>query len=233
MGYYDGCELVGLREARNYYSWLIQEFRPAVRGKVIEVGAGIGVFSEYLLGLPIEELICLEPACNLIPLLTRRLSRERVRVFSETLKRFAANNSELFDSVVYVNVLEHIEDDHQSLVIINRLLKAKGSLCLFVPAIPWLYGALDKSFGHYRRYSKGQLENLLIRSGFKVCTLKYFHATGVLTWTLMGKILRWNSWDSRSVKLYDQIVTPIICRIERTISPPLGQSLLSIGVKVD
>jgi SAM-dependent methyltransferase len=231
MSQYSGHELEALKEAHNYYSWLIQEFNPFIKGKVLEVGAGAGTFSEYLLRLSIRELICLEPVPDLIPLSRLESNDEHIRVFSETLGQFGATNSEVFNSVVCVNVLEHIEDDQQALVDINRLLRTGGSLCLFVPAVPWLYGTLDESFGHYRRYSRTQLKELLTESGFEIHKLKYFNMTGILTWILMGKILRWRTWGRGSVSLYDQIVTPIISRIERIIPPHVGQSLIAIGMK--
>lgn len=145
MSQYDGYELAGLREAHNYYSWMIQEYNSFIEGKVLEVGAGIGTFSRYVLRLPIQELVCLEPASKLIPSLKQNLSSKSVKIAPQTLAEFEVNSFELFDTIVCINVLEHIEDDYQALVIMNRLLKTGGNLCLFVPAIPWLYGTLDEN----------------------------------------------------------------------------------------
>lgn len=233
MNQYSGHELEGLKEARNYYSWLIQEYSGYITGKVLEVGAGIGTLSMYLLRLPIHELVCLEPSYELSLLLNKSLCYMPVRIFPQKLDQFRGNHSGIFDTIICVNVLEHIDDDYRALVAMNELLKIGGNLCLFVPAVSWLYGALDRSFGHYRRYNKKQFEELLVRSGFVAHKLKYFNAVGMLTWILMGKVLKWENWDSQIVMLYDRIVTPVIRKIEKFVSPPIGQSLLFVGTKVE
>jgi 2-polyprenyl-3-methyl-5-hydroxy-6-metoxy-1,4-benzoquinol methylase len=235
MNQYNGFELEGLSKAHNYYSWIIREYKPFIKGKVLEIGSGIGTFSTYLLELQIEKLVCLEPSSKLATALKHKLdgisNGIHVEAFHQTLEQFQINNSEKFDTIICVNVLEHINNDCQALVIMNNLLKKHGNLCLFVPAIPYLYGTLDVSFGHYRRYSKKQIRTLLMNSGFEIQKIKYFHAVGIITWMLMCKIFKWGTWNMKAVKIYDQVVTPIISNIEKIITPPIGQSLISIGKK--
>jgi len=229
MTYYDGNELNALKEACNYYSWMFHEFSIFMTGRILEVGAGIGVFSKYLSRLPIKQLVCLEPSFNLVPLLQQNINGNPVSIVSQDLEQFSFSNQYPFDTVVCVNVLEHIKDDIRALLIMNDLLKSNGKLCLFVPAMPYLYGSLDKSFKHYRRYSRRGIELILVNAGFQVIKSKYFHLAGILTWLLMGKVLQWKSWDPTIVKFYDRIITPIISKIETNIPPPIGQSLLLVG----
>ena len=235
MKQYDGSELEGLNKAHNYYSWIIQEYKPFIKGKVLEIGSGIGTFSTYLLELQIEKLVCLEPSSKLVTALKHKLdvinNGIHVEVFHQTLEQFQINNSERFDTIICVNVLEHIDNDYQAMIIMNNLLKKHGKLCLFVPAIPYLYGTLDLSFGHYRRYFKKQIRALLMNSGFEIQKIKYFHAVGIITWMLMCKVFKLKTWNIQAVKIYDQIVTPIISNIEKIIVPRIGQSLISIGEK--
>jgi SAM-dependent methyltransferase len=228
--FYEGSELEGLRLATNYYTWLCEEFRPYLRGRCLEIGAGRGTFSKFLLETDITALWCLEPAANLIPLLRSEVSKsgKPVKVIQATLAQFVASAPEPFDCLVCVNVLEHIEDDSEAMRQMNDLLKAGGHLCLFVPALPWLYGSLDAQFGHYRRYTKRRLEELARQVGFAIEKLRFFNLLGVITWFLMGKILRWRTWNATPVAAYDRLIIPFLRRLERRFSPPLGQSLLMV-----
>lgn len=229
--YYEGQELSGLEGAVNYYRWLLREFSPFIGRNVLEIGAGTGTFSRHLLSLPIERLICIEPAENLFPLLDRNLADLRVVKICCSLEGFIERKDRQkgFDTVVCVDVLEHIYDDAGALRAIYSLLNPGGSCCLFVPALSWLYGSLDQVFGHHRRYHKAGLRKLLTRVGFEVQVLKYFHFTGVFTWFLMGWILRWQSWSGGAVQFYDRWVVKPLSFVEKLVPPPLGQSLLAVA----
>lgn len=229
---YEGSELNGLRFATNYYRWLLNEFRPALGEVVLEVGAGTGTFSEFLLSAGIQRLICLEPAQNLIPDLQQRAAGKPVELLVGTLENSPALIcAETMDTVVCVNVIEHIEDDLQALRTMYSLLKPGGHLCLFTPALPQIYGTLDESFGHCRRYTMGNLREQATAAKFDVVKLKYFNFPGVFTWFLMGRILRWRSWSATPVLVYDRVVIRLFSMLERWCPPPMGQSLLLIARK--
>ena len=111
----------------------------------------------------------------------------------------------------------------------RRLLSRGGKLCLFVPALPFIYGTLDEAFGHYRRYTKGRLGTLARQAGFNVKKLKYFNLPGSLAWLLMGRVLRWKSWEESPVRWYDRLVIPGVRLVESLSAPPFGQSVLLIA----
>lgn len=136
-----------------------------------------------------------------------------------------------FDCIVCVNVLEHIKDDLEAVKQIRSLLQPDGHFCLLVPAHPFLYGTLDESFGHHRRYTKKRLRELALLTGFSIERLRFFNAAGVFTWLLMGKVLRWRTWGKSPVAAYDRIVIPCTRWLENLIAPPLGQSLLMVARK--
>ena len=231
--FYEGSELEGLRLATNYYRWLCEEFRPYLRGCCLEIGAGRGTFTKFLLETDITALCCLEPAANLIPLLQleTQASAKPVTIVQATLAQFFELAEAPFDCLVCVNVLEHIEDDREAMRQMHDLLKVGGHLCLFVPALPWLYGSLDAYFGHYRRYTKRRLEELARQEGFIVEKLRFFNLFGVFTWFLMGKVLRWRTWGTTPVVMYDRLIIPFLRRLEQCFSPPLGQSLLMVACR--
>jgi SAM-dependent methyltransferase len=229
--HYTGTELDSLVEARNYYRAILKLFRPYIGARVVEVGAGIGTFSSFLLDLEsVRELIALEPAVNLFPLLNHRFSGDtRVRCVNRCLCGDLAYGD--IDTVVSVNVLEHIENDGEFLRSAERILAPGGTLLLFTPALPSLYGSLDRQFGHYRRYSKLELAEELQAAGFVLESLRYFDLPGLLGWLVAAKVLRWDSFRPADVRRYDRLVFSWAAKIENWWEPPLGKNLLAIGRK--
>jgi len=228
---YSGTELAAMNYARNYYRWMFRHFSPYVGQRAAEVGAGTGNFSEFLLkALPIRELTALEPAANLFPLLQERLRTEaRARVVQGNLEGFAGSSS--FESVFIVNVLEHVEDDRALLEAARRVLVSGGTLLLFVPALPGIYGSLDAAFGHHRRYRRAELEAKLRAADFRIELIRYFNLPGVFSWFLAGRILRRRTLRPSQIRLYDRLVVPWASRLEQFWEPPLGQSLIAVGRK--
>jgi hypothetical protein len=95
-----------------------------------------------------------------------------------------------------------------------------------VPALPWLYGTLDVAFGHWRRYSKAGLVDLLTREGLSIRTLRYVNMAGVLAWFIAGRALRRRSLSPLAVKVMDSSVIRVAKQLETRIEAPFGQSLL-------
>ncbi len=228
---YSGSELDALAEARNYYKWILSYFLPYLGSSTIEVGAGIGTFARFLLGSArLRKISLIEPADNLFPLLEREFKDDsRVDVRKGYLRDLAG--SIRADSVVSVNVLEHAENDEEMLRLTHEVLLPGGRLLLFTPALPVLYGTMDKEFRHYRRYTKRGLQSKMEQAGLRVLEIRYFNLPGVALWPLLGRLWRRKTIRPGGVKLYDRLVIPWLSRLERRWEPPLGQNLLAIGQK--
>jgi len=226
---YSGTELDALTEAGNYYRRILSYFEPHICGSVVEIGAGIGTFSAFLLnGTRLRKITLIEPAGNLFPRLQHRFAGDpRVELRKGYLDDFAA--SLRADAVVAVNVLEHAERDVEFLRSVHDILEPGGAALLFTAALPFLYGTLDESFEHYRRYTKRELRAKMERAGLEVQQLRYFSLPGVVLWFLAGRVLRRRTIRPEEASFYDRRVVPWISRIERTWEPPLGQSLLAVG----
>jgi SAM-dependent methyltransferase len=226
---YSGTELDALADARNYYEHIRRQFAPHLGGKVVEVGAGIGTFSHYLLRSPgVRELAAIEPAVNNFPVLRDRFAGDgRVTAYHGVLSDFARDLSA--DSVVAVNVLEHIEDDVSFLREARRVLGGSGTLLLFVPALQSIYGTLDEAFDHYRRYDRSLLQARLTEAGYGAVRMRYVNMPGIAAWFLAGRVMRRRTLDPRSVRFYDRFVVPVVSAVEAVIEPPAGQSLLAIA----
>jgi len=228
---YSGTELHGLAEARNYYKWILSYFLPYLGGSVIEVGAGIGTVARFLLGsTSLRKITLIEPADNLFPLLDREFKGEpRVETKKGYLGDFAS--SLRAESVVSVNVLEHAENDSEMLRLIHEVLLPGGRVLLFTPALPVLYGTVDREVEHYRRHTKRELQSKMEQAGFRVQQIRYLNLPGVALWFLLGRVLRRRTIGPFGVKLYDRLVIPWLSRLERRWEPPFGQNLMAIGQK--
>jgi len=178
---YEGRDLEVLAEIPRYQRWVLEPFRTRLRGRVLEVGAGIGNLSEQYVD-DAEEAELLEPAENLATRLQARFaSRAHVRTIGRLLEHAATEFTPAsFDACILVNVLEHVEDDGAMLRCLRTLLKPSGSLLLFVPALWALYGTLDAIHHHHRRYTKASLRAAVEGAAFAVDLLRYFDVLGVV-----------------------------------------------------
>ena len=221
-------EFSALNEARNYRAALVTEFKPFIRGCVIEIGAGIGQFSEAIGALKeVSRLVSVEPEasfCNKF-----RDLHPDLAVVQGIIDDVPTGQD--WDTILCINVLEHIREDQNELAKYHRLLaKAGGCLCLFVPARPELYAPIDKDFGHFRRYVKPELERMLHQAGFEIVTLSYFNCIGYLLWGLNFRVLKKRTFDLASVRLFDRVIFPVVHGLEsRVCRPPIGQSLIAVA----
>jgi SAM-dependent methyltransferase len=176
-------ELEDLAAARRFCDWMFDLFAGHVGGDVVEVGAGIGTFSERILARGPESLLLVEPEKDLATTLAERFGEDRrVTVSREELPGAPSLAPDRFDLVVSQNVLEHVGDDRAAIDRLGRSLRPGGRLALVVPADPRLFGPLDDAYGHWRRYEAGDLRGLLVGAGLVVEELRPVNALGVAGW---------------------------------------------------
>ena len=229
---YPGDELAAMARAHNYYRWILRQWAPHIRGAVLELGAGTGNFSAHLIRATTGAVTLLEPSDALVAQLKARFATaENVDVEHGVLHDVEKRLASKFDVVVSVNVLEHIDDDVETLRTIHRLLRPTGVVLLFVPALPFLYGAMDRAFGHVRRYTKTSMAAALDAAGFSPARLQYVNALGVLPWLVAGRMLRRKTIAPGAVAFADRTLIPLTAILERWISPPLGQSVMAVARK--
>jgi SAM-dependent methyltransferase len=218
--------LEDLEQAKNYSAWILDLISPYVSGRILEVGAGRGTYSTYLADH--GHLTALEPSkANSAVLRERLKDYPNVVVITAQLDGTAAPGS--YDTVVLLNVLEHIPDDHRALGDIYEALAPGGKLVLWVPAFEALYGKFDHRMGHYRRYRRNQLLALVHNVGFQQVTAKYTNMPGFFAWWLVVRVLRRGPTTGRLASTYDRYFIPVIRRVERVVRPPIGQSLLVVA----
>ena len=229
---YFGRDLEAMSHARNYHRWILEELRPFLGKRIVEAGAGWGNFTPYLLEADPCWLVAMEPSTNMFELLRRSVEHEpRVRPVHGFLADAVAACPEPPDTLVYVNVLEHVEADGRELALARDALGPGGRLCVLVPALPALYGSVDRAGGHVRRYRRAELEGKVRRAGFRVVGSRYFDLPGALAWWVVYKLLRSGSLGAARVCLYDRLVVPLARRIEALRPPPIGKNVLLVAEK--
>ena len=220
-------EFAALNEAKNYRAALIKEFSPVLKGRVLEVGAGIGQITSAVTNSPgVTEVVAVEPDAQFLPGFRQALPK--IPLIQGTADAISDNR---WDAIICVNVLEHIERDERELKTFCKLLsEAHGHLCLFVPARPEIYAPIDKDFGHFRRYTRPELKRKLADAGFQIVRLNYFNVVGYFAWWANFCVLRRRVFDIASVRLFDRIIFPIVFGLESNfLRPPFGQSLIAIA----
>lgn len=220
-------DLAKLAQARRLTDWLGAQFAQDVRGRVLEVGAGIGTFTDQLLANGAESVVAVEPDPATAATLEGRFAAdERVKVLRDELPELSllAARGDAFDLVVCQNVLEHIDDDGTAVARMAALLAPGGSLDLLVPAHPALFGSLDRAYEHRRRYTRARVEQLVREAGLEMVNAHSFNALGIVGWWTSGRV-RARRLDDRALRAFDTLV-PVWRRIEDALKPPVGLSLV-------
>jgi SAM-dependent methyltransferase len=227
-------DLERLGTARNFFDWVLEEFHPYIRGRVLEVGAGLGTITRKLAErYPDVSIVALEPADNMFSDLEAFAALEpRVIARRETLGDYRPEVHGNFDVALYLNVLEHIDDDERELHLAYESLRPGGSLLIFGPALEWLYSELDYRAGHYRRYSVKGIRRLVSEAGFEVLKAKYFDALGVAPYYLVYRLLGHSEIAGSTLWGYDRLMVPL-SRLLQTIvpHPPAGKNVILVARK--
>ncbi len=224
--------LARMAKLESYNRWLHDFFDPFLGRRILEIGSGFGNQTRYFADR--ERVIAsdLDPvACETL----RSTFRDRASVTVDSL-RFPLSpealerlRAEKLDTVLCANVLEHIEDDVTTLAQIREILQPGGRLVLLVPAMPSLYGSLDRELHHFRRYSADELDAKMRNAGFVQEDSRYINRPGVFGWYVNSRILKRRVLPRGQLKLFS-LLMPILRR-ETKKRPTFGMSLLSIGRK--
>jgi SAM-dependent methyltransferase len=210
-----------------YADWVASLVTPHLGERVLEVGAGVGTMTTRIVA-PGRTVVALEPSPQRASDLAQRMKASpAVTVVSGSLDDLDAG--ERFDTVVFVNVLEHIQDDLAALRAVRARLRPGGNVVVFAPAFGTLYGRFDRDVGHWRRYRRSDLATTLSQAGFAVPEARYVNLPGALAWWVVGRQLGLTPTASIFASAFDRAV-PIIRRAEARRPPAFGQSILCVGV---
>jgi len=228
--------LESIGNAECFNKWMYHAIKPWCKGKVLEIGSGIGNISRFLI----------DDGFQIV------LSDLRKDYFSELSEKFSGKKEllgidqmdivdpqfstkfqhlkESFDTIFALNVVEHIFDDELAIKNCKSLLKPGGNLIILVPAYQWLYSPIDASLEHYRRYTKKNMTSVFLKNKFQIIHQQYFNFMGIWGWLLFGKILKHDTLKSGQMRLYSKFV-PVFKIIDKLIFNSMGLSVIIVGKK--
>lgn len=221
--------LESMSQAVWYNRWTLKKFDSYLKGDILEVGCGIGNFTEALTRFGNTFAIDIDKAHIRE---TDKLLNGKAQVGPGDIEKgsYFFSTDKKFDTIVCINVLEHIKDDGKALGNIYSLLKEGGCLILLVPAHQFLYGKIDKSIGHFRRYDKKVLIKALKDKGFKIRKAVVLNFVGAIGWLISSKVFPERSVDEKKVKIFD-FIAPLLLPLENLFEPPFGTSVLTVATK--
>lgn len=219
-----------LADAKKYYRWVVDTFHTWIGQRVLEVGCGQGNVTtnlldrEFVLGIDFDETYL-----------------ANIRKRFATHKNFSAENRDItrdvvtlkaqrFDTIVCMNVIEHIEDEVGAAKKMWDILEPGGQIIMLAPAFQALFSPYDHKVGHYRRYTKKTLRKTLESAGFSVPKTYYFNMLGALGWFVVFKLLKRDFAGEGNVSLQEKLI-PLLQTIERILPAPFGLSVIAIGQK--
>ena len=223
--------LEALSAARRFNRWMAETIQPYLRGAIMEIGAGIGNLTRYLVPGTKRYVVTDIDSEHLARLSSGFQHRPNVQVARVDLADPAcfANFAAQMDSVVCLNVVEHIEDDLQALRNIHSALAPNGRAVVLVPQDQKIFGSLDVALGHYRRYSEQELRQKMEACGFHVEKIIMFNRISRPAWYVSGRIFKRKALGRAQMRLFDKFVW-LWRKIDHWL-PWRSTSLIAIGLK--
>lgn len=226
---YVGTELDLFSQAENWKSYFAKYLRKRIAGRVVEVGAGIGGTTRTLWHEAVERWVCLEPDADLHAELLEQLERgalpPRCEVRRGTLDDLPAD--ERFETLLYIDVLEHIEDDHGEVARAAERLTEGGHLIVLCPAHNWLFSPFDRAVGHFRRYSRRELL-ACGAPGLTPVAARYFDSVGMLASMANKVLLRASHPTVSQIRLWDRVMVPCSRVLDPVLLHNLGKTVVVI-----
>lgn len=216
-----------LSDARNYNAWLADAVQPFLGEDPIEIGAGLGTFTQLWLDAGTPHVTATEIDPTALEALRRRFEGEpRVTVGAVDLTDAEAAS---YTGLVALNVLEHIEDDVSALRNAARLVRGGGAVAILVPAFPLAMSRFDRAIGHHRRYTVDTLREAFARAGLVDADVRYLNAPGLPAWLVAMRLLRLSPQNGVLVRAWDRGVVPLARALESRLALPFGQSVLGVA----
>jgi SAM-dependent methyltransferase len=227
---YPGGELALFANARNWKSYFAERLRPNVRGAVLEVGAGMGATTEALWHPGCSSWTCLEPDPSLagaIDRAARSLSARGANLEVRATTIAGLDPAAKFDTILYIDVIEHIEDDRAELARAADRLLPGGRLVVLAPAHQRLYTPFDAAIGHHRRYSADTLA-ALSPPGLRELEVFYLDSVGLLASLANRLLLRQSMPTPRQIAMWDSVFVPASVRLDALLRFRLGKTVVGV-----
>jgi SAM-dependent methyltransferase len=249
LSVYSGHEnLEVLSENHRFNNWIYEQICPGLKGDVLEIGSGIGTFSEKIIyDLSSKSSITLSDISSyyvnkleerFLPINNKNnhnMKSNSDHIYSKNISvcKLDLNSKEdyerigyeKFDSVIAINVLEHVEDDEFAFQQLYNMLRKGGILIVLVPCHKFLYNVIDKHIGHFRRYTKRELESKVKQTPFTIGRIYYFNMLGIIGWYVNGTLAHKPQISGTASQAFDRLV-PLSKYIEKITCQKIGLSII-------
>ncbi len=225
---YVGSELDLFAAVHNWKSYWAEQLRPYITGDVLEVGAGIGSNTPHVNKGGHRRWVCLEPDPKLVNQLRSNLEQSEIGRACQVICGITQDlEGSQFDTIVYIDVLEHIENDRQELQLAARLLRPGGLIVMLSPAHQWLFTPFDAGIGHFRRYNKRMLREVTPNT-LRLESVWYLDSVGLLLSTGNRFLLRQSMPAKEQLRFWDRYVIPTSKVMDRGFRHCVGKSIVGV-----
>ena len=217
--------------ANKFNQWMFETIRPYCHGNILEIGSGIGNISGFFIqnGYSLTLSDADEQYIDQLKKTFGEINILSIDLVHEDFLKKYVQLFQAFDTVILLNVLEHIDNEGKAIENCRHLLKRDGSLVVLVPAYRFLFSKMDRALHHYRRYTAKKLFNLVSKKKFNVRKVFYFNAMGIFAW-IYGKFWGLTSVPSKEMKLFNKVV-PLAKFIDKILFQKAGLSVIMVAQK--
>jgi SAM-dependent methyltransferase len=226
---YVGSELELFAEVQNWKEYWAGQLRPFVKGDILEVGAGIGSNTRLLDAAGGSgRWVCLEPDPELLAQLTRNIRESQARRCYETERgTIQSLSGQLFDTIVYIDVLEHIENDFEELNRAASCLRPGGHLIVLSPAHQRLFSPFDAAIGHFRRYNR-KMVRAISPAGLRLERMRYLDCAGLILSAANSLLLQQSMPTKAQLRFWDRWIVPVSRVLDPLFRYSLGKTIIAI-----
>lgn len=228
----EGLETLSVIEKANKFNkWMYETIKPYSKGRILEIGCGIGNISEFFINDNFD-IVLSDLRDNYIEIVKNKFTNEVIKIDLVDVD-FDTKHKDLigtFDTVFALNVVEHIKDDHKAIENCKKLLKNQGHLIILVPAYQTLFNNFDVELEHFRRYTQKSLKQLIKANQLNIIKTFSFNVIGILGWFVSGSILKKKTIPEGQMGLFNKLV-PVFKLADILTLKKIGLSVICISVK--
>ena len=228
----EGLETLSVIEKANKFNkWMYETIKPYSKGRILEIGCGIGNISEFFINDNFD-IVLSDLRDNYIEIVKNKFTNEVIKIDLVDVD-FDTKHKDLigtFDTVFALNVVEHIKDDHKAIENCKKLLKNQGHLIILVPAYQTLFNNFDVELEHYRRYTQKSLKQLIKANQLNIIKTFSFNVIGILGWFVSGSLLKKKTIPEGQMGLFNTLV-PVFKLADILTLKKIGLSVICISVK--
>ncbi len=229
---YQGSELDIFSHAKNWKDYYCKQLKDSIQGDVLEVGSGIGGSTLSLINENVDTWTSIEPDQELADTQKRNVAlntHRKINILCASIDDSNIQNMK-FDTILYIDVLEHIKNDQEEILKAEKLMKPKGSLIILCPAHNFLFSPFDESVGHYKRYSKKDYLNFKFKNS-KCTKCFYLDSIGFFASLVNKYFLKQPYPSKKQIAFWDNILISLSKVFDRLLFYKFGKTVVGTWVK--